>query len=113
VIGGFTRVNDPEVLTPFVEPYFDALHRVWQERTSEMAGQIVSGLYPALLAGPELLARTDRWLEQPGTEAALRRLVAEGRDGVVRAVAAQERDRAADPGPSAASTGGSSDSATG
>ncbi len=94
VIGGFGRTIEPKLLTPFVDRYFDALIPVWQQRTSEMATQIVSGLYPTLLAGSELLERTDRWLaETDDAEPALRRLVLEARDGVVRALRAQERDR--------------------
>jgi aminopeptidase N len=97
VIGGFGRVPDPVVLEPFVERYFEALVPVWQQRTNEMASQIVAGLYPALLAGPDLLERTDRWLAGTDAEPALRRLVVEARDGVVRAIRAQQRDRASAP----------------
>jgi aminopeptidase N len=94
VIRGFTRVHDAGLLEPFVEPYFAALDRVWKERTHEMATQIVEGLYPARLAGPRLLRRTDAWLEVGHAEPALERLVSEGRDGVLRALRAQARDAA-------------------
>ena len=96
-IGGFDRVHDVALLEPFVEPYFEALERVWTSRTNEMAQNIVVGLYPTLLAGTgvDLLARTDAWLGELGDRhPALRRLVVENRDGVRRALAAQERDRA-------------------
>ncbi len=94
VIGGFTRTRDRALLEPFVERYFAALLPVWQQRTNEMATQIVAGLYPTQLADPRLLELTDKWLAGTDAEPALRRLVLEGRDGVVRALAAQERDRA-------------------
>jgi aminopeptidase N len=43
----------------------------------------------------DLLGRTDAWLDQIGDRTpALRRLIVENRDGVRRALAAQERDRA-------------------
>jgi aminopeptidase N len=93
VIGGFGRVNDVDLLRPYVEPYFAALVPVWQTRTNEMATQIAVGLYPTQLASPELLERTERWLADPA-EPALRRLVVEGRDGVARALRAQARDAA-------------------
>jgi aminopeptidase N len=93
VIAGFTRTDDPELVAPFVEPYFAGITRVWRERTSEMASQIVTGLYPVQLASRELLARTDLWTSETPVEPALRRLVQEGRDSAVRAVAAQDRDR--------------------
>ncbi len=94
VIGGFNRVEDPALLEPFVTPYFEMLTRIWDERTSEMATQIVVGLYPAVVGTPEVLERTDRWLDETDAESALRRLVLEGRDGVLRALRAQERDLA-------------------
>ena len=93
-IAGFNRVHDRALLAPFVEPYFAALETVWTTRTNEIAQNIVLGLYPALLAGTELLERNDAWLAALGDRhPALRRLVVEQRDGVRRALAAQERDR--------------------
>jgi aminopeptidase N len=94
VIGGFGRVNDDTLLEPYVEPYFEALVPVWQSRTSEMASQIVEGLYPAQLATPALVERTQRWLDETDAEPALKRLVTEGRDTAARAVRGQERDAA-------------------
>ena len=95
-IAGFLRVHDRALLEPYVEPYFAALESIWAGRTNEMAQNIVVGLYPTMLAGagPDLLARTDAWLAELGERTpALRRLVVEERDGVRRALAAQERDR--------------------
>jgi aminopeptidase N len=94
VIGGFTRTRDRSVLAPYVEPYFEALTRVWSERTSEMATQIAVGLFPTTQPGEQVLARTDRWLAETQVEPALHRLVLEGRDGVARALRAQACDRA-------------------
>jgi aminopeptidase N len=103
VIAGFSRARDRSLLTPFVEPYFEALESIWASRTNEIAQGIVVGLYPTLLAGSQeetgvdVLARTDAWLDQLGERTpALRRLVVESRDGVRRALEAQARDRAAD-----------------
>jgi aminopeptidase N len=94
IIAGFNRVHDRTLLEPFVEPYFKALRTVWETRTNEIAQQIVVGLYPTLLTTPETLARTDAWLgSADGAQPALNRLVLEGRDGVARALRAQERDR--------------------
>ncbi len=102
VIDGFTDVHDRSLLVPFVDRYFASLERVWRDRTSEMAQNIVTGLYPFALAGladehgVDVLARTDEWLAaHPAAPAALRRLVGEDRDAVRRALAAQQADRAA------------------
>jgi len=92
VIGGFGRVHDRSLLAPYVAPYFASLVRVYAERTSEMAGQIATGLYPAGQPVDVVLAATDEWLNTADPEPALRRLVAEGRDAVERAGRAQARD---------------------
>jgi aminopeptidase N len=94
VIAGFGRVHDRSLLEPFVEPYFTALNGVWATRTPHTARRITIWLYPALLAGPALVQRTDQFLASLGDDmATLRRLTLENRDGVVRALRAQERDR--------------------
>lgn len=90
---GFGRTGDTALLTPFVQRYHEVLEQVWAERTHAIAEGIVIGFYPMSLAGPELLATTQTWLdEHPDAPAGLRRTVAESRDTVARAVAAQERD---------------------
>ncbi|WP_028049152.1 aminopeptidase N [Cellulomonas sp. URHD0024] len=98
-ISGFGRVHDVGLLLPFVAPYFDGIEQVWESRTSEMAQNIVVGLYPTELAGDsrvDVLALTDEWLDgHPDASPALRRLVVEARDGVRRALLAQEADRRA------------------
>ena len=98
VTAGFSRVRAADaqaLLGPFVEPYFAAVEPVWRSRTNEIAQQVAVGLYPTLLASQELLDRTDAWLAQaPEDLPALVRLVSEQRDGVARALRAQERDLA-------------------
>ena len=47
--------------------------------------------YPAYQVSEETVAPTDAWLADDGHPASLRRLVAEGRDGVVRALKARPR----------------------
>ncbi len=94
VIAGFGRVHDRALLEPFVEPYFSALDGIWSTRTDHTARRIAVGLYPTLLASARLVERTDRFLASLDPDrAALRRLTLENRDGVVRALRAQERDR--------------------
>jgi aminopeptidase N len=98
IIAGFNLVQDRSALADFVEPYFEALHSVWTQRSRQMATNVVEGLYPILsldLPGHDLVARTDRWLDELGErQPALRRLVLECRAGVVRALRAQAADRA-------------------
>jgi aminopeptidase N len=97
IIAGFVRAWDRSLLEPFVEPYFAALERVWRDRSPEIAGNIAESLYPVwLVAEPaaRVLEQTDQFLDALGDRVApLRRLVAEGRAGAVRSLAAQARDR--------------------
>ena len=92
VISGFWQVEQTELLAPFVESYFGAIAGVWRDRTGEMAQNIVNGLYPTLLVTPAVVDRTDRYLAEGEPPPALRRLLLEARDGVVRAQLARARD---------------------
>lgn len=93
-IGGFSRVHDTSLLEPYADRYFWALREVWASRTHEIAQQIVVGLYPSRLTTQETVDRTDAFLDSLGDDApALRRLLLESRDGVVRALKAQAADR--------------------
>ncbi|CAB4940762.1 unannotated protein [freshwater metagenome] len=66
---------------------------MWAGRTSEVAQSIVQGLYPALLVDAATVERTERFLdENPSLSFGARRLVAEGADGVSRALRARLAD---------------------
>jgi aminopeptidase N len=95
LIGGFNQVEDLSLLEPFVDRYFECLPDVWSSRTAEMAQNVVNGFYPTLLVSPAVVERTDRHLQETDPQPALRRLLLEGRDGVVRALRARARDTAA------------------
>jgi aminopeptidase N len=69
--------------------YFACIAQVWAERSGEIAQNIVVGLYPGPLVEPFVVERTDAYLAANDVPPALRRLLLEGRDGVVRA---RERD---------------------
>lgn len=92
-IAGFTNVWDTALLEPYVEKYFAAIRGIWQDRSYETASTIVQGLYPSQLVSESTIASTDTFLSELGDDLpALRRLVVESRDGVVRALAAQRAD---------------------
>jgi aminopeptidase N len=93
---GFVQPGQRDLLAPYVDRYFAALSEVWRTRTLEIARTIVHGLYPRLFARPETVAATDAYLASPDVPPGLRRLLVEGRDDVIRALAAQARDRVAD-----------------
>ncbi|QPP08842.1 aminopeptidase N [Streptomyces bathyalis] len=95
VIGGFLQTDQRELLAPYSEKYFEVVKDIWEQRSHEMAQQIVVGLYPTLQVSQETLDATDAWLESAQPAPALRRLVTESRAGVERALRAQEADAAA------------------
>ena len=92
-LGGFVNADQRALQAEFTERYFDAVPDVWAERSSEVAQSIVQGLYPALLVDPATVERTERFLAENSDLAfGARRLVAEGADGVSRALRARLAD---------------------
>ena len=68
---------------------------MWARSDSEPAQEFVMLAYPAYQVSEETVALTDAWLARDGQNQSLRRLVAEGRDGVVRALRARAKDLSA------------------
>jgi aminopeptidase N len=94
IISGFGHPAQRALLKPYVARYFEDVAEVWARRTSERAQPVVVGLFPAWAVEQETVAAADAWLDDDQSRpAALRRLVSEGRAGIVRALAAREFDR--------------------
>ncbi|MGW7466401.1 aminopeptidase N [Streptomyces xantholiticus] len=94
-ISGFVQPSQRALVAPYAEKYFEAIERVWAERSIQIGMDVVRGLYPALQDSHATLAATDEWLAaHAGAAPALRRLVVESRDDLARALRAQERDGA-------------------
>ena len=93
IISGFSHPAQRALLTPYVERYFADVAGVWERRTSERAQPVVMGLFPAWAVDKATVDAADAWLADPDHPPALRRLVSEGRAGIVRALAAREFDR--------------------
>ena len=89
---GFQRVDDLDLLSPFVPRYFDALQGLWTSRSYQISSTLIVGLYPSGMASAELRDATLAWLTANVEPPALRRLVIENLAGVERSLAAQERD---------------------
>ena len=92
LISGFTHPGQKGLLGDYANKYFAAIDEVWQRRSSERAQPTVVGLFPTWSVDKAGVDAADAWLaaEHP---AALRRLVSEGRAGIVRALAAREFDQ--------------------
>ena len=89
LLSRMARAGQRDLLTPYVELYFDRLDSMWEERTIDNASRIANLGFPRLLADADTLARADTWLASPDHAPALRRLVLEQRDDLARALAAR------------------------
>jgi aminopeptidase N len=92
LLGGFQHPQQVELTKPYVSKYFEVIGRIWATRDSEPAQEFALGAYPSLQVSDDTVAATDAWLADDSRPAALRRLVAEGKDGVVRALGARAKD---------------------
>jgi aminopeptidase N len=88
---GFQRPIQRELLTNYVDRYFDSIISVWDSKSYEGAAKIVSGLYPTWVLSQSTIDKTELWLSTTGKEspAVLRKLVVEARDGLARALKVQ------------------------
>jgi len=91
-IMGFVQPDQVGILTPFRERYFDQIVSTWAAQTMEMGQTIAMGMYPSLIVDEETVRQTDDFLKRDDLNAALRRLVIEGRDGVQRSLRARAAD---------------------
>ena len=93
IIGGIMQPDQADLVSPFIDRYFEAIPRIAAERTPEIGQQIIRGLFPSTVVDVEVVARTDRFLEaHPDLNSGARRLLVEGRDGLVRALRCRTRD---------------------
>jgi aminopeptidase N len=95
LLQGFQHPAQVELTAPYAERFFEVVADVWARRDSEQAQEFVVLGYPAYQVSDQTVAATDRWLAQDGHPASLRRLIAEGKDGVLRALRARNRDATA------------------
>ena len=94
-IAGFFRGHDDSLVAPYAPAYFEAVTRVWTERTHELAQQIASGLFPRL-ATQDTVDDAQHFVDELSLQHnGLRRIVLERQDAVRRAVAAQAVDATA------------------
>jgi aminopeptidase N len=92
IIGGFQHPAHKQLLAPYLDRYFAEIADVWYRRTSERAQSCVTGLFPSWVIEQRCVDAAKTWLETNEHPPALRRLVSEGRAGVVRALAARLKD---------------------
>ena len=94
-LSGFADPDQPELVNPYREKYFAAVADAWRTWSSAMAQDFVSGAYTVGAISEETVRVTDEYIAATDPPAALRRLLLEGRDDVLRALRCQARDRQA------------------
>ncbi len=94
-LGGFVDPEHEELMAPYQAEYFGVLGDAWHEWSSAMAQDFVAGAYMVCPLSPETVKATDDYIADAKPPAALRRLLIEGRDDVLRALRCQARDRQA------------------
>jgi len=94
-LGGFVDPDQPQLIEPYRGDYFAVVGGVWREWSSAMAQDFVAGGYLVCPLSQETVAATDDYITREDPPAALRRLLIEGRDDVLRALRCQARDRQA------------------
>jgi aminopeptidase N len=88
IAAGFHRADQEELLSAYVQPYFDSLLPMWESRVIEEALEFVKSMYPDMVVTQEVLDLTDVWLarELPGP---VRRSLLESQDYIRRALHAR------------------------
>ena len=92
LLHGFHHSSQLDLTEPYISKYFGVIDEIWATRDSEPAQEFVEDAYPSLHISQATVDATDAWLAVEGHPVTLRRLVVEGRDGVVRALAARAKD---------------------
>jgi aminopeptidase N len=91
ILQGFWHPAQRELTAGYVDRYFADVRSLWDRRPGEIAKNAVQYLFPPVVE-PRTIAAADAWLADADHPAPLRRLVAEGRDGIARALRARQRD---------------------
>ncbi len=94
-LAGFVDLDHPELIERYRDGYFAVVGDVWRDWSSAMAQDFVSGAYLVCAISEETVQATDDYTARAEPPAALRRLLIEGRDDVLRALRCQARDRQA------------------
>jgi aminopeptidase N len=92
LLSGFQSVKQVELTAPYAAKFFDVVADLWARSDSEPAQEFVMLGYPVYQINEETIRLTDAWLARDGRPPSLRRLVAEGGDGVKRALKARAKD---------------------
>ena len=92
LVAGFRQPEQQQLLEPYIQRFEEAVPGFWQ-RPKEEAAALTNGLYPVFIVDDAVVAMADRLLARTDLSEPARRLIAEQRDGTLRAQRAQRADR--------------------
>jgi hypothetical protein len=89
IASGFHRVDQEELLSAYVKPYFDAVMPSWEGFVIEEALGFIGSMYPQAVITQEVVDETDRFLAKkvPGP---IKRSLLESQDDTKRALKARK-----------------------
>jgi aminopeptidase N len=91
-LGGFADSDQDYLLAPYAARFFDVVADLWRDWSSDMAQYFAEHAYPDWLITPAAISAADDYLARADLPPGLRRLIAEGRDDVARALRCRQRD---------------------
>ena len=88
IASGFHRADQEQLLSAYVEPFFQSLLPIWESKVIEEALQFVKSMYPDMVVTRAVVDLTDTWLkkELPGP---VRRSLLESQDDLKRVLRAR------------------------
>jgi aminopeptidase N len=94
VASGFHRADQEELMSAYVQPYFDSILPSWEAKVIEEALEFIQSMYPRMVVSQKVLDLTDEWLARshlvPGP---VRRSLLESQDDLRRALRARTFNR--------------------
>ena len=86
-MGGFNWWRQRELLTPYVDRFFEVIPTVFREKDKEFAGDFFRSLFPSYRVETEIVDRGERLLTEVGGELpTLARMIREANDELGRAI---------------------------
>jgi aminopeptidase N len=95
IMRGFQQPGQDDVLAPFAGRYFGVLPGVWEGRDLEFVLDFGEELYPRWVVDGTTVEHTEAYLAREGVPGPVRRLLMEGKDRILRALRARDRDATA------------------
>jgi aminopeptidase N len=91
IASGFHRADQAELLSEFVQPYFDKVMQIWEEFEIEEALGFIGSMYPHMVITQEMVDQTDKWLKRgEGVPGPIKRSLLESQDDLRRALKARK-----------------------